>query len=89
MFDYFFFLYIFIIILFEVTAQYLYKLSYLKKYESTKNIFVIIGVIFYSISGFLAYKILKYGDLGIVNVIWHLFHFFVLFYVGYYLLKKN
>jgi drug/metabolite transporter (DMT)-like permease len=87
MFDFLF--YVFLIIFFEVSAQYLYKLSYLKLYKDKKNIFLIIGLIFYTIVGFLAYKLLSYGDLGIVNLIWHLMHFIILFLIGFYLLNEK
>lgn len=84
--DLIFFIYIFIIIAFEVTAQYLYKYSY--KYINKDNL-VLVGVLFYAISGYFAYKILKYGELGVVNVIWHLIHFLALFFVGYYFLGEK
>ena len=97
----FYFLIILLIII-EVTAQYLYKLSYLTKSNLTNkynnvntnvntnvNYYFIIGFILYSISGFFVYKVLEYGDLGVINVIWHLLHFFSLFFVSYYFLGEK
>jgi multidrug transporter EmrE-like cation transporter len=99
--DLLFIFYLIIIILFEVCAQYLYKISYnnkidifnnvfdFNKYTNLRTIIVLVGVIFYAISGFFAYKLLRYGQLGVINVIWHLIHFFVLFVVGYLFLNET
>jgi multidrug transporter EmrE-like cation transporter len=100
--DLLFIFYLIVIILFEVCAQYLYKISYnnnkidifnnvfyFNKYNYLKNVIVLVGVIFYAISGFFAYKLLRYGELGVINVIWHLIHFFVLFIVGYLFLNET
>ena len=94
----FYFLIVLLIVI-EVTAQYLYKLSHIKnghlknghlnnKYNNI-NFYFIIGFILYSISGFFVYKVLEYGDLGVINVIWHLLHFFSLFFVSYYFLGEK
>jgi len=94
-----FYFLILLLIIIEVSAQYLFKLSYLKhsyltksnltnKYNNVNNYFII-GFILYSISGFFVYKVLEYGDLGVINVIWHLLHFFSLFFVSYYFLGEK
>lgn len=97
-----FYFLILLLIIIEVSAQYLFKLSYLKtrnltnKYNNVNtnvntnvNYYFIIGFILYSISGFFVYKVLEYGDLGVINVIWHLLHFFSLFFVSYYFLGEK
>ena len=93
-----FYFLILLLIIIEVTAQYLFKLTYLKKTNLTNkynnvnnnvNYYFIIGFILYSISGFFVYKVLEYGDLGVINVIWHLLHFFSLFFVSYYFLGEK
>lgn len=97
-----FYFLILLLIIIEVSAQYLFKLSYLKNsYLTNKNnnvntnvntnvnYYFIIGFILYSISGFFVYKVLEYGDLGVINVIWHLLHFFSLFFVSYYFLGEK
>tara|TARA_B110000902_G_scaffold65872_1_gene78235 strand:- start:159 stop:560 length:402 start_codon:yes stop_codon:yes gene_type:complete len=103
-----FYFLILLLIIIEVSAQYLFKLSYLTKSYLTKsyltksnltnkynkvntkvNYYFIIGFILYSISGFFVYKVLEYGDLGVINVIWHLLHFFSLFFVSYYFLGEK
>ena len=89
----FYFLIVLLIVI-EVAAQYLYKLSYLKndylinKYNNI-NYYFIVGFILYSISGFFVYKVLAYGQLGVINVIWHLLHFLCLFFVSYYFLGEK
>ena len=80
-----FYFLILLLIIIEVSAQYLFKLSYLKKNTLTNsyltnkynnvNYYFIIGFILYSISGIFVYKVLEYGQLGVINVIWHLLHF--------------
>lgn len=106
-----FYFLILLLIIIEVSAQYLFKLSYLKnsylknsyltksnltnkynkynKVNTKVNYYFIIGFILYSISGFFVYKVLEYGDLGVINVIWHLLHFFSLFFVSYYFLGEK
>jgi len=81
-----------LLIIIEVSAQYLFKLSYINNNSLKKNIinyYFIIGFILYSISGFFVYKVLEYGQLGVINVIWHLLHFFSLFFVSYYFLGEK
>ena len=96
--NYLFNLFLFLNIFFEIFAQYLFKLSYnkhkLDTILSNKNslwlpfishlskYIVIIGIIFYSIVGFLSYKLLNYASIGVINIIWHLIHFFALFLIG-------
>ena len=101
MFDIFFYLFLFFSVFFEISAQYLFKLVHNKKiynnsylslfnFTNNKNIFLLsIGIIFYALTGFFAFKILKYGELGIINIIWHLLHFFILFSIGYFLLGER
>ena len=101
MIDKFFYIFLFFSILFEISAQYLYKLVYNKKNLSVdfgfgpifsninKNNYVLLGVIFYALTGYFAFKILKYGELGVINIIWHLFHFFSLFFIGYFALGER
>ena len=50
---------------------------------------LIIGIVLYSIIGILAYQILQYGEIGVINIIWHLLHFMILFIVGYLFLDEK
>lgn len=82
----FFYLYTFLAILSEIIAQYLFKLNHLK---NTKSLYIIIGVILYAFTGFFAYKLLKYESLAVANVLWHIFHFTVLFIISIFVLKEK
>ena len=94
-----FYLYLFFSVFFEIVAQYLYKLVHLNKIPNIlnkqnlitnpKNIYIIIGILFYALTGYFAFKLLKYGELVIINIIWHLVHFFILFLIGYFLLNEK
>tara|TARA_B110000483_G_C18175178_1_gene534815 strand:- start:665 stop:1015 length:351 start_codon:yes stop_codon:yes gene_type:complete len=84
-----FYIYLTLSIVFEISAQYLFKLIHLNKIKNNKQIILILGVIFYSFTGYFAYKLLNYAELGIVNIIWHLFHFIMLFVVGYLFLNEK
>ena len=85
--DYLFFIFIFLIIFCEITAQYLFKKSLITKKEF--NLFLIVGIILDCIIGFFVFKILDYGEIIIVNIIWHLLHFIILFLIGYFVFKEK
>ena len=101
MFDKFFYLFLFFSVFFEIGAQYLFKLIHNKKIynnsylslfnfiNNKNNFLLIIGIVFYALTGFFAFKILKYGELGVINIIWHLLHFFILFLIGYFVLNER
>tara|TARA_B100000989_G_C19230440_1_gene339671 strand:- start:171 stop:527 length:357 start_codon:yes stop_codon:yes gene_type:complete len=91
MFDNLFYIFLFFSVFFEIFAQYLYKLVYNKKYlyGLNENIIISLGIIFYAFTGFFAFKILKYGELGVINIIWHLLHFFILFIIGYFIFNEK
>ena len=48
-----------------------------------------VGIILYAFTGFFVFNLLKYQNLGVANVIWHLFHFLLLFLVGYFFLGEK
>ena len=70
----------------EVFAQYLFKISYKNKLA---NYYIVFGIILYALTGFFVFSLLKYEHLGVANVIWHLFHFLLLFYIGYFFLGEK
>ena len=89
--NYIFYLFTLFAILSEVGAQYLFKkihLSNIKKYKYN-NLFFIIGIILYAFTGFFAYKLLHYKEMIIVNIIWHIFHFIILFLLGYFIFNEK
>tara|TARA_B100000900_G_C20314980_1_gene607766 strand:+ start:381 stop:716 length:336 start_codon:yes stop_codon:yes gene_type:complete len=81
-----FYIFILLSILSEVSAQYLFKISYKSKF---KNNYLVVGIILYAFTGFFVFNLLKYSQLGVSNVIWHLFHFILLFLVGYFFLGEK
>ena len=90
--DLLFYIYLFFSIFFEIGAQYLFKLIHLKKITNKNNIIqlsLIVGIIFYALTGFFAFKLLSYAELGVINIIWHLFHFLILFIIGYLFLNEK
>lgn len=89
--DSFFYIYLFFSVFFEISAQYLFKLIHLKKIlnYNYKQLAVISGVIFYALTGYFAFKLLSYAELGVINIIWHLFHFLMLFIIGYLFLNEK
>jgi len=90
--DLLFYVYLFFSIFFEISAQYLFKLIHLKKITNKNNITqltLIVGIIFYALTGFFAFKLLSYAELGVINIIWHLFHFLILFIIGYLFLNEK
>jgi len=86
MFDKLFYVFLFLTLFFEITAQYLYKLIYK---NNLNNFYIIIGTIFYALTGFFTFKILKYQELITINIIWHLLHFLILFLIGYFIFKEK
>ena len=87
--DTFFYVYLFSSIFFEISAQYLFKLIHLKKILNYKQLILFFGIIFYALTGYFAFKLLSYAELGVINIIWHLFHFLILFIIGYLFLNEK
>tara|TARA_Y100001935_G_scaffold162886_1_gene133924 strand:+ start:42 stop:386 length:345 start_codon:yes stop_codon:yes gene_type:complete len=87
MFDTLFLTYVSIIIIFELAGQYLFKRFHINKGAS--HILIVLGMLSFSISSFFVFKILKYGTLGITNIIWHLVHFLAIFLIGYYVFGEK
>ena len=76
-----------ILMCFEISAQVLFKKSY--SVDKNKRLILMIGILLYSISGFFASKLLAYGSMGMVNVVWHMFHFILLFIVGHFVFGEK
>lgn len=87
--NYLFFIFVFFIIFCEISAQYLFKKSLISKQSQFNSLFLIIGIILYCIIGFLVFKILNYGEIIIINIIWHLLHFIILFLIGYFVFNEK
>ena len=81
-----FYVFVLLSIISEFLAQYLFKISHKNKLV---NSYLMIGIVLYAFTGFFAFNLLKYAHLGVANVIWHLFHFLLLFLVGYIFLGEK
>tara|TARA_B100000902_G_scaffold398742_2_gene466664 strand:+ start:1561 stop:1899 length:339 start_codon:yes stop_codon:yes gene_type:complete len=84
--DLFFVILVLTTIICEVMAHYFFKKS---TNNSNKNLLIFLGIILYSIVGSLAYLILQYGEIGVINLIWHLVYFIMLFIIGYIFLDEK
>jgi drug/metabolite transporter (DMT)-like permease len=96
--DFYFYLYLFFITFFSVVSQYLFKQIEknrannnvdLNKFTNINNTYLIIGLLMYTLLGFSIYKLLPYGSLIVLNIIWHLVYFIVLFLMGYFIYKEK
>lgn len=90
--DIYFYLYLFFITFFSITSQYLFKQIEknretknvdLSKFTNINNLYLGFGLLMYTLLGFSIYKLLPYGSLIVLNIIWHLVYFIVLFIMGY------
>jgi len=96
--DVYFYLYLFFITFFSVVSQYLFKQIYknstnndvaANKFTNINNLYLVIGLAMYTMLGFSIYKLLSYGSLIVLNIIWHLVYFIVLFIMGYFIYKEK
>ena len=84
--DTYFYVYLFLITLFSISSQYLFKK--IQKKEIHYN-YLIIGVLMYALLGYVIYKLLHYGNILILNIIWHLIYFILLFLMGYFIFQEK
>jgi drug/metabolite transporter (DMT)-like permease len=96
--DIYFYLYLFLITFFSIVSQYLFKQIEknrgansveAKKFTNINNLYLGIGLLMYTLLGFSIYKLLSYGSLIVLNIIWHLVYFIVLFIMGYIIYKEK
>ena len=87
--DKFFYVYLFLITLFSISSQYVFKKIHLKKNNNKHYSLLVLGLTLYTLTGVCVYNILKYGNIIILNVIWHLVYFIILFLMGYFLFKEK
>jgi hypothetical protein len=90
--DNFFYLYLLLITFSSITSQYLFKQSYTNvntNVISNTNILIILGLAAYTFTGYCVYKILNYGNLVVLNIIWHLVYFIILFIIGFLIFKEK
>jgi hypothetical protein len=96
--DIYFYLYLFLITFFSIVSQYLFKQIEknrgsnsveANKFTNINNLYLGIGLLMYTLLGFSIYKLLSYGSLIVLNIIWHLVYFIVLFIMGYIIYKEK
>lgn len=96
--DIYFYLYLFSITFLSIVSQYLFKQIEknrinsnveLNKFTNINNFYLVIGLLMYTLLGFSIYKLLPYGSLIVLNIIWHLVYFIVLFVMGYFIYKEK
>ena len=96
--DFYFYLYLFLITFFSVVSQYLFKQIEknratnnvdVNKFTNINNIYLGIGLLMYTLLGFSIYKLLPYGSLIVLNIVWHLVYFIVLFAMGYFIYNEK
>ena len=90
--DNYFYLYLFLITFFSIFSQYLFKV--IQKNKNNKNnsyntLYLGLGLVMYTVLGYCIYKLLSYGNILILNIIWHLIYFAVLFLMGYLLFEEK
>jgi EamA domain-containing membrane protein RarD len=92
--DIYFYFYLLAITFSSIASQYIFKKSYANansnaNANSTTNILVFLGLCAYTFTGFCVYKILNYGNLVVLNIIWHLVYFIILFIIGFLIFKEK
>ena len=96
--DIYFYWYLFLITFFSIVSQYLFK--QIEKNRATKdvesnkftninNLYLGIGLVMYALLGFSIYKLLPYGSIIVLNIVWHLVYFIILFIMGYIIYKEK
>jgi hypothetical protein len=94
--DNYFYMYLLLITFSSITSQYIFKKAYAYKNANANtnananantnvnvNLLVILGLIAYTFTGYCIYKVLDYGNLVVLNIIWHLVYFTILFIIGF------
>ncbi len=61
----------------------------IKLFSQFKPHYFYIAIVCYTLSGYFAYKMLKYEQLIVVNIIWHIIHFIILFIIGFYFFNEK
>ena len=85
--DIWFLFYVLSLMAFEISGQVLFKKYYSS--DKNKNLILVTGILMYCISSLFVLKVLEYGSLGLINVVWHSFHFTIIFMVGHFVLGEK
>ena len=87
--DIYFYFYLFLITFFSIVSQYLFKQIQKNSENNNNTLYLGIGLLMYTLMGFTIYKLLSYGNVIILNLIWHLIYFIILFLMGYFIYKEK
>ena len=87
--DIYFYIYLLFITIFSISSQYVFKQIHLIKNNNKHYLLLVLGLALYTLTGVCVYNILKYGNIIILNVIWHIVYFIILFLMGFFLFKEK
>jgi len=83
----YFYLYLLLITVSSISSQYIFKMAHVNIRNA--NSLIIFGLLLYTFTGYCVYKLLNYGNLFILNIIWHLVYFIILFIIGFLVFKQK
>jgi len=86
--DSYFYLYLLLITFSSIASQYIFKKAY-ANVNANVNALVVLGLLAYTFTGYCVYKVLNYGNLLILNIIWHLVYFIILFIIGFLIFNEK
>jgi hypothetical protein len=87
-----FYLYLLLITFSSIASQYIFKKAYANvnaNPNANVDALVLLGLFQYTFTGYCVYKVLNYGNLLVLNIIWHLVYFIILFIIGFLIFKEK
>ena len=90
--DSYFYLYLLLITFSSIASQYIFKKAYANvntNVNTNVNALVVLGLLAYTFTGYCVYKVLNYGNLLVLNIIWHLVYFIILFIIGFLIFNEK
>jgi hypothetical protein len=90
--DSYFYLYLLLITFSSIASQYIFKKAYAivnVNPNANVNALLALGLFQYTFTGYCVYKVLNYGNLVVLNIIWHLVYFSILFIIGFFIFKET
>jgi hypothetical protein len=90
--DSYFYLYLLLITFSSIASQYIFKKAYATvnvNPNANVNALLALGLFQYTFTGYCVYKVLNYGNLLVLNIIWHLVYFIILFIIGFLIFNEK
>jgi hypothetical protein len=87
-----FYLYLLLITFSSIASQYIFKKAYANvnaNPNANVDALILSGLFQYTFTGYCVYKVLNYGNLLVLNIIWHLVYFIILFIIGFLIFKEK